>query len=272
MRQPKKKLFSYKFHKHFIKPFLVRKPTEAYNAKEFFSSYHEDKLSSSSHDAVTISEHASNLETLFHYNAVENSIAKYFIKYGTPSQIDLLDLGSGTGHWIDFYHKNFELNSVRSVEISKPAVEFLNEKFTSKIQNFKAIEADFSSTHFRLKEQFDVINAVGVLFHIVNDEQWAQAMKNLSNLLKPNGVIIAGGEFGLVTRNVQFHTNDSYQKNKQNSIQKAKRVLVNKRIRSYFKWKGVAQKSKLQVVEKFSTQQFKLVNSPENHIMVFQKQ
>lgn len=272
MNQPKRKLFSYKFHKHFIKPFLIRQPTEDYNAKEFFSSYHENKLKDSSGDAVTISEHASNLETLFHYNAVENSIAKYFIKYGTPTNFDFLDLGSGTGHWIDFYHKNFELNTVRSIEISKPAVELLNEKFSSSIADFKAIEADFSAPGFTLNQQFDVINAVGVLFHIVNDEQWQQAMTNLSNLLKPNGVIVAGGEFGLVTRNVQFHTNDSYENNKKNSIKTAKRVLVNKRIRSFLKWKSAAEKADLQVVEKFATQQFKLVNSPENHIMVFQKQ
>lgn len=48
--------------------------------------------------------------------------------------------------------------------------------------------------------QFDVVNAIGVIFHIVDDAKWENAIKNLFSLLKPEGILIVGGDFGNETK------------------------------------------------------------------------
>ena len=43
----------------------------------------------------------------------------------------------------------------------------------------------------------DYITAIGVMFHIVDDERWKRAVQNLAAVLKPDGVMFIGGDFDL---------------------------------------------------------------------------
>ena len=56
---------------------------------------------------------------------------------------------------------------------------------------------DISELKFELNKSFELINAIGELFHIVNDEKWLSALKDLSNHLTEDGFMVVGGDFGL---------------------------------------------------------------------------
>ena len=45
-------------------------------------------------------------------------------------------------------------------------------------------------------DAFDVVNAIGVMFHIVDDERWKMAIGNIGRYLRKGGVAIIGGDFG----------------------------------------------------------------------------
>lgn len=72
------------------------------------------------------------------------------------------------------------------------------------------VEGDVSADSFSLDRRFDVINAIGVVFYIVEDDRWRQALANMRGLLEEGGVLLVGGEFGCITQNVQFHSRDEF--------------------------------------------------------------
>ena len=75
----------------------------------------------------------------------------------------------------------------------------LQEKFDSSV-HFQQwdISEDIPSNLGAVR--FDLINAIGIIFHIVDDDKWRKAIKNLVSLLKERGVLIIGGDFSDITQ------------------------------------------------------------------------
>ena len=138
--------------------------------------------------------------TRYHYNLVENGIMEIMIKYDLPVQGgNILDIGSGTGHWLDFYRTFFEPAQLWGIDFAQGPLDKLQKKFGSSVQLQRwdisaEIPAELSVN------RFDLINAVGIVFHIVDDEKWRKAIDNLASLLKESGVLIIGGDFGDTTQ------------------------------------------------------------------------
>ena len=80
----------------------------------------------------------------------------------------------------------------------------------------------------------DYITAIGVMFHIVDDERWKRAVQNLAAVLKPDGVMFIGGDFGPETRNVQFHRKDEFKDWREHGTAEVPKdeVRINKRVGS----------------------------------------
>src|SRR5207237_8170227 len=111
-----------------------------------------------------------------------------------------------------------------------------------------AIEhGDISDPAFRLERKFDVVNAIGVVFHIVDDARWLQALVNLRKLLTHDGVLVVGGEFGWLTQHVQFHSSDAFDSLEDMRRPFGAQVRINKRIRSLARWKKAARAAGLRV-------------------------
>jgi len=263
-----------KFVKHYIFPLIVRRKQKPYNQKKWFESYHTASLKQEFSDRMTIFPTYSLQSARYHYNVVENSIIEYFAFRTFPRKPQVLDIGSGAGHWIDFYLQVFQAENVVGIEISQPCVDALQQKY-SEANNVCIIEADISSADFKLTQKFDCINAVGVMFHIVDDDLWKQAVRNLSNHLKEDGFIIVGGQFGYITQNVQFHFTDDFstweevrEKDRQAEATKASEVLVNKRIRSLRFWRHCAWQAGLQIKSVQRTRQWQAIMTPENNVLI----
>lgn len=180
----------------------------------------------------------------------------------------MLDVGSGTGHWIDFYLDVFRARYIVGLEIANPAVELLRMKYKD-VQSVDIIEEDISNSEFNLGREFDIINAIGIMFHIVDDNRWKQAVKNLAGHLKNDGVIVVGGQFGLITQNVQFHNTDYFSSwDEQLRSEESDVALVNKRIRSLNHWKECARQAGLRVNCVKKTRQKRGIRTPENNVLI----
>lgn len=255
-----------KFVKHYIKPRRIRGEHAPYDAKRFFESWHRASPDSLS-DAETIAAGRSAAATRFHYNAVENSIIACLASRPLPSPLRVLDVGSGAGHWIDFYLEVFGAGEVVGLEISEPAVRALEERYADE-PRVTIVEADVSDPGFALERDFDLVNAIGVMFHIVEDEPWERAVAGLARHLAPGGALVVGGQFGLVTQNVQFHRTNEFSSWEEFRAASSETALVNKRIRSLRRWKQCARRAGLRVECLERTRQSRRLETPENNVLV----
>jgi SAM-dependent methyltransferase len=260
-----RRAFGPKFVKHYVQPRRVRGEQVPYDAKRFFESWHRASPEALS-DADTIAAGRSRLDTRYHYNAVENAIIDYFAAHPLPRDISVLDVGSGAGHWIDFYREIFGATVV-GTEISGPAVRFLRERYDGN-DDVGIVEADVASPSFALDQKFQIVNAVGVMFHIIEDERWERAVANLAAHLVAGGSLVVGGQFGLLTQNVQFHHTDDFSSWDEIRAARGSKTLVNKRIRSLRRWRRCARRAGLRIEGVNRTTKSSHVLTPENNVLV----
>jgi len=107
--------------------------------------------------------------------------------------IKVLDIGSGTGFYLDFW-KSHGVKSVTASDIASIAVQRLKKSYPE----FSVVQLDIGNTlatqNF-IEESFDVVTAFDVLFHIVDDEAFRRALFNISYLVKPMGYFIFSDNF-----------------------------------------------------------------------------
>jgi SAM-dependent methyltransferase len=183
-----------------MKP-LYATPEQAYDAyreapARFFERYHEEHFD----ERRLISPKWTWGQTKYHYNLVENGIIDLLGALGDEAGVgDVLDVGSGTGHWIDFYADVLEARSVVGVDFSEVASVALAARYARR-ENLTIQRMDVSEHRADFDGAFCVINAIGVMFHIVDDGRWSAAIGNLGRYLRPGGVAIIGGDFGPETQ------------------------------------------------------------------------
>jgi hypothetical protein len=256
-----------RFYRHYVAPLLIRRTQTPYDAKRFFESYHRALGTDDISDRQTISPSIDEALSRYHYNAVENSIIQYLAAHRPVPRPAVLDVGSGAGHWIDFYRDVFGAASVVGVEISGPDAAMLRRRYHG-AGAVRIVEDDVAEPGFDLGERFDIVNAIGVMFHIVDDERWTRAVRNLATQLTEGGVLIVGGQFGRITRNVQFHDVDDYASFEELRAARSPSLLVNKRIRSRRRWEQAARAAGLEILGLERTQRHRDVFTVENNVLV----
>lgn len=144
------------------------------------------------------------------YHAQVNCLSKLLEK----RNIDLhnksvLDVGSGTGYFIDFYLKH-DPRKVCGIDISEISVNYLKTKFP----NGNFLVEDISNTTVDYLGKFDFIAAISVLYHVVEDTSFQQALKNLCSLCEPEGYLLISDAFKgsqhLSARHAHLRTLDEY--------------------------------------------------------------
>jgi SAM-dependent methyltransferase len=101
-----------------------------------------------------------------------------------PSTTQVLDIGSGTGVYVDEWRR-WGAAKVTGVDITPTAVEKLGRAFPE----FKFIQSDIGEglQPREIYGGYNVVSAFDVLFHIVDDARYQQALKNIFNALSPRG-------------------------------------------------------------------------------------
>ncbi len=106
------------------------------------------------------------------------------------SDKEILDIGSGTGFYIERWGE-LGVKSIMGTDITNVVVNNLSEKFPN--ATFKQLDIGDSTND--VSKTFDFISAFDVLFHIVEDKRFDQAIQNIYNILNKNGYFIISDNF-----------------------------------------------------------------------------
>ena len=209
-------------------------------------------------DRQTISPKKSLISSKYHYCSVELQILKHFYNHNIETKgVSLLDIGSGSGHWIDFY-QSLGFQKAVGIDVSKFSVNHLRTKYPNN-PNIRFYEGRAIDILDQLESPFHIVNAIGVMFHIVNDSEWSGTINKLAGLIPKKGVFIAGGHFGMLNGlNVQIDRNGQ----------------INKRLRSKASWKKTLKRAGFSDVKIYRNTAYLWINDtlPENNILVATKQ
>lgn len=98
----------------------------------------------------------------------------------------VLDLGSGTGFYLDLW-RELGAGSIVGSDITDVAVTRLAQRHPDlELVRFDAADDDLPWS----EQSFDAISAMDVLFHVVDDERFERALRNARRLLRPGGVLV----------------------------------------------------------------------------------
>jgi 2-polyprenyl-3-methyl-5-hydroxy-6-metoxy-1,4-benzoquinol methylase len=113
----------------------------------------------------------------------------------------VLDVGSGTGFFLDAW-KRLGAKEVVALDLTDVAVTNLRKVFP----HLDIHHGDISTGLGDLQPaSFDVISAMDVLFHVVDNSRFAIAIQNIAELLSPGGVFIWSDLFVHGREDVQEH-------------------------------------------------------------------
>ena len=97
----------------------------------------------------------------------------------------MLDVGSGTGFYVGLW-RELGVADITGSDLTGVAVERLRYLFPE----VRFEQLDISGDRPELGGPYDAISAMDVLFHIVDDEGYARAFRNLATLLTPGGRLV----------------------------------------------------------------------------------
>lgn len=159
---------------------------EVYDAKEYWSKRLEGSLTLSRVGFSQFGQSYNEYMYKMKRQVLERAILKY--KIDTPS-IRILDIGCGNGFYVDIWRQK-GVRGLTGIDITAISVKELSIKYPT----FSFYEADISSPTL-IKDlplgsgKFDIVTAFDILFHIVDDDKFEQAIKNIGMLCSENGFI-----------------------------------------------------------------------------------
>jgi SAM-dependent methyltransferase len=104
------------------------------------------------------------------------------------AESNVLDVGSGTGFYIEIW-RELNVKSITGIDISVQAIENLKRKFPEVSFHLQDISASEKT------QTFQIVSCMDVLFHVVNDDKFKQAIHNLSKSLISGGFLILTDNF-----------------------------------------------------------------------------
>jgi 2-polyprenyl-3-methyl-5-hydroxy-6-metoxy-1,4-benzoquinol methylase len=164
----------------------MSKEVKEYEASEFWNKrYKRCDLTTSGHIDLPFDYN------YWMYELKKNKVRKSVLRYLSPSQLAearIMDLGCGTGIYVDMW-KNQGVQQLVGLDISSVAVDLLNEKY----KGYSFYTEDLADPALPSKygaESYDVVTAIGVLVHILDDKAFSSALKNMVDMLADDGIII----------------------------------------------------------------------------------
>jgi 2-polyprenyl-3-methyl-5-hydroxy-6-metoxy-1,4-benzoquinol methylase len=102
------------------------------------------------------------------------------------SNVRVLDVGSGTGFYLSAWQE-LGVRDLTGSDLTAKAVAGLHASFP----DIPILQLDIGGTPEQLSEErYDIVSVMDVLYHLVDDQRYARAFHNLSQLLKPGGRLI----------------------------------------------------------------------------------
>ncbi len=109
------------------------------------------------------------------------AIVEQFLPHRTQARV--LDIGSGTGFYIDAWQA-LGAAEVVGMDLTDAAVDKLRGAFPT----IDFVRNDITEGIAELpRESFDIVSSMDVMFHIVDPDRFAAALRNVAELLVPGG-------------------------------------------------------------------------------------
>jgi 2-polyprenyl-3-methyl-5-hydroxy-6-metoxy-1,4-benzoquinol methylase len=99
------------------------------------------------------------------------------------SKASVLDIGSGVGHWLQYW-SNHGVAALQGSDLTATAVGELQQRFPE----VPVTQVDIGMPNPPFEGRFDLISVMAVLQHIADDQRWRQALINVGDLLADDGV------------------------------------------------------------------------------------
>ena len=118
---------------------------------------------------------------------IKRTLSRWRIKVDSRS---VLDIGVGTGYFIDFW-TGLGAGRITGIDITSKSVCELSRRYP----DFEFFEADISGESIPFDGQYDIITAFDVLHHIVDEEDFRSAIGNIARLCNDQTVILIKDSF-----------------------------------------------------------------------------
>lgn len=124
---------------------------------------------------------------------------KAFFKSVSDIRLDsascsIIDIGSGTGFFVRLW-KQLGVKSIVGTDITNISVENLRKDFHSETFYQLDIGEENIQSSPVWNEKYDVASCFDVLYHIIDDERYEIAIKNIYGMLRPGGFFILSDNF-----------------------------------------------------------------------------
>jgi len=120
----------------------------------------------------------------------------------------ILDLGCGTGAYLDLWQK-LEAETITGVDISPSSVANLEKSHPDCDFCCGDIGAD-DLLNILGPRKYDIVTTIGVLVHIVDDDDMRSALRNIANLTTDDGLVLISDY--MLSGNQRDRTNGYYMK------------------------------------------------------------
>lgn len=130
----------------------------------------------------------------------------------------VLDIGVGTGFYIKFWEK-LGVEQITGIDITNKSIEELKKKYPDH-KFMKGNISDLDYNKIFPNEKYDIITAFDVLFHIVDEEDFKNAIKNIRRFSNKGAIILIMDNFLKEFKSARGHESDrtlSYYKKVLNS-------------------------------------------------------
>lgn len=101
----------------------------------------------------------------------------------------ILDIGSGTGFYVDLFGK-YGPSSITGVDVTNIAVQELRKTFPQHTFYQRDIAQLQQALPATPPLGYDLVSVFDVLFHVVDDAQYEQAVANIGRLTRPGGYVL----------------------------------------------------------------------------------
>lgn len=128
------------------------------------------------------------LDRAFHASRVEVGGAK------------VLDVGCGTGFYTGYFSEKGAAKYI-GIDLTKVSVMRLRQAYPA----FSFSQMDISTERLASGETFDIVLCADVLFHIIDDNGFEAAIRNMSAAIVPGGILVVSDFFSPVATRLAEH-------------------------------------------------------------------
>jgi len=135
------------------------------------------------------------------YRVRTELLDEMFRQHGWPIEGKaVLDVGCGTGYFIDHWLRR-GARRVTGLDVAEVSVEKLKSRFP----DARFVRADIAEPGLDVDGTFDYVSIFDVLYHVVDDKKFEQAVDNLSRRCRTGSRVIVTDMFGQRTVEVVKH-------------------------------------------------------------------